>query len=283
MARKDILFPVGRLVEGSLTKPQTTNMEGGALTTKSGPNAGQPRVDYFFAVAIPKHGEQSWAQTPWGAIIYGAGQEGFPAQMQSPTFAWKVKDGDSTIPNLKGKIPNQKEGYPGNWIVYFSSGFAPKTVNANGSAIVDPESIKLGHFVQVFGNVGSNGSAMKPGVFINHSMVAHSGFGPEIYVGPDPASVGFSNAAAPAGMSATPVAALPAAAANGAAGPATLPGVPVPTPVQVIPTVPNAAILAPPPPVAKQLTPKAAGATYDQLIGAGWTDALLVQHGYLTA
>ena len=31
------------------------------------------------------------------------------------------------------------------------------------------------------------------------------------------------------------------------------------------------------------MTAKAAGATYEAMIGAGWTDALLVQHGMMTA
>jgi hypothetical protein len=328
MARKDILFPVGRLVEGSLTKPQTTDMEGRPLTVKSGANTGQARVDYYFAVAIPKGNEQPWAQTPWGAIIYQAGVDAFPNHVASPTFAWKVKDGDSRIPNAKNKIPQDKEGFKGHWIVNFSSGFAPKTFNSNGTAVVDPESIKLGHYVQVFANVDGNGSALKPGVFINHSMVSHSGFGPEIYVGPDPTAVGFGQAPAPAGMSATPVAGI-ATTANvpGAAAPpppvaAAAPPPPVaghmmtpkaagqsyeamcasgwtdalliehgmmlaPTAapaMPAVPTVPNPAILAPPPlPAAHAMTPKAAGATYEALIAAGWTDALLIQHGMMTA
>jgi hypothetical protein len=29
------------------------------------------------------------------------------------------------------------------------------------------------------------------------------------------------------------------------------------------------------------MTDKAAGATYEQMIGAGWTDQLLVQHGMM--
>ena len=29
------------------------------------------------------------------------------------------------------------------------------------------------------------------------------------------------------------------------------------------------------------MTPKAGGATYEQMIAAGWTDALLIQHGHM--
>jgi hypothetical protein len=31
------------------------------------------------------------------------------------------------------------------------------------------------------------------------------------------------------------------------------------------------------------MTPKAAGQTYEALIAAGWKDALLIQHGLMTA
>jgi hypothetical protein len=293
MSRQDILFPVGRLVEGSLTQAQTTDAENKPLVVKSGPNIGQPRVDYYFAVAIPKGAEQSWAQTDWGGKIYAIGQAAFPNMMQNPAFAWKVKDGDSQIPNRRGKKPCDKEGHPGHWIVSFSSGFAPKAFDAKGQSVVDPASIKLGHYVQVFGNCDGNGSPNQPGVFINHSMVAHAGFGPEIYVGPDPTGVGFGTGATPAGMSATPVAGIasPANVPNAGAlpspaGNAPLPGMPNPggtTPVVPAPAtavVPAPEILAGP---QRQMTPKAGAITYEQFIATGnWTDELLIRDGYMT-
>ena len=101
--RTDILTPAARLVQGSLYKPNTTDAEGKPLVNKSGPNIGQPRVEFYFAVAIPKGGEQHWSQTAWGAVILGVGREAFPQAHQAPTFAWKVKDGDSTVPNRRGK------------------------------------------------------------------------------------------------------------------------------------------------------------------------------------
>ena len=46
----------------------------------------------------------------------------------------------------------------------------------------------------------------------------------------------------------------------------------------------------PPPPAydgfmpgAKTMTAKAAGQTYEAMVGAGWTDATLIEHGYMTA
>ena len=62
--------PVGRLLMGSLYNPQTTDMEGNPLVIRSGPNAGQPKVQYFFAVGIPKGLETHWSQTPWGQLIW---------------------------------------------------------------------------------------------------------------------------------------------------------------------------------------------------------------------
>src|ERR1700733_10382568 len=108
--RIELLTPVGRLVQGSLYEPQTTDAENKPLTIRSGPNGGQPRVDFYFALAVPKGGEQHWSQTQWGAKIWQAGHVGFPnGQTQSPTFAWKVTDGDSQVPNRMGKKPADRE------------------------------------------------------------------------------------------------------------------------------------------------------------------------------
>ena len=281
MARTNFTTPVGRLVMGSLYKPQTTDADGKPLVVKSGPNAGQPKVTYFFALAIPKNpGETHWSQTPWGATIYKAGSEAFPQACQAPSFAWKVVDGDSTIPNKKGIAPITREGYKGNWVISFSSGFAPKIYNNDGSqAIVEPDAVKLGYFVQVNADVDGNGSNQNPGVYINHSMVALSAYGPEIVVGADASSVGFGQAPLPAGATTTPPAAFtpPAQPAPVAAAPAPMP---TPNPAFLQPPVPAAPPVAPVAP-AHVMLPPAQGATYEAMIAAGWTDALLVAHGMM--
>lgn len=281
MSRINFTTPVGRLVMGSLYKPQTTDADGKPLVVKSGPNAGQPKVTYFFALAIPKNpGETHWSQTPWGATIYKAGSEAFPQACQAPSFAWKVVDGDSTIPNKKGIAPITREGYKGNWVISFSSGFAPKIYNNDGSqAIVEPDAVKLGYFVQVNADVDGNGSNQNPGVYINHSMVALSAYGPEIVVGADASSVGFGQAPLPAGATTTPPAAFtpPAQPAPVAAAPAPMP---TPNPAFLQPPVPAAPPVAPVAP-ARVMLPPAQGATYEAMIAAGWTDALLVSHGMM--
>lgn len=288
--------PVGRLVLGSLYKGQTTDAENRPLVIKSGPNAGQPRVDYFFAVAIPKGAETHWASTEWGKLIWETGHKAFPnGQGNSPAFAWKVTDGDSIVPNRAGRRPCDREGYAHHWVLHFSSGYAPKIFTADGSApIVEPDAVKLGYFVQVAGSVAGNESLQQPGVFLNHNMVALSGYGPEIVVGPDPKSVGFGQSPLPAGASAVPLGGM----APVVTGAPSVPGVPTPTPAPLpaqVTVVPNHTFVAgpgaalPPPPAPSVVAPvhvmlpAANGATYEQMRAAGWTDQQLVQHGMMSA
>lgn len=305
MSNKAVNFtsPVGRLVWGSLTKARDKDAEGKPLVIKTGPQAGQPRVDYGFGLAIPKGTETHWATTHWGKLIWEAGHAGFPGgQANAPTFAWKVTDGDSQIPNRKGVKPCTKEGYPGHWVLSYSSSYAPKTFNANGTEAIPAESIKNGYYVQVAGNVAANGSANQPGVYLNHQMVALSAYGAEIVSGPDASQVGFGQGTTlPAGASATPVGGM---AATGAA-----PTPPVPaTPAAAAPAAPvppahgaappynailgagaAAAAPAPPPPAAppapvaagRQMTAAANGLTYEQYIASGWNDDMLRANGLM--
>ena len=248
MAQKvNITSPVGRIVMGSLYDPSTTDAEGKPLVVKTGPNAGQPRVNYFFALAIPKGAEPHWAHTPWGQQIWNVGNQAFPNAAQSPAFAWKIEDGDSQIPNKKGRKPCDNEGWRGHWILKFSGGFAPKVYQQEGAGYVQvtqKDFCKPGYFVEVAFSVEGNGSQSQPGVYINHSMVCFRAYGPEISFGPDVASAGFGAAPLPAGASMTPPAgAIPMPQAP-AAAPA-LPGAPAgyaPPPVPAgVPQIPGAA------------------------------------------
>jgi len=315
--------PTGRLVWGSLYKPRTTDFDGNPLTIKSGPDAGKATQRYEFGLAIAKApGETHWAYSELGKKIWAVGHAAFPGgQAQRPDFSWKVVDGDSKIPNKKGGIPCEKEGFPGHWVFTFSSTFAPRVYNANGTQqIVEEGAVKIGWFVQVAGSVQGNTGA-SPGVYLNHAMVALQGYGPEIYQGPDPSQAGFGAGPAPAGMSATPVGGMPtgapavpgapAAPANppipGAPAPAAtlppapnappIPGAPAPTAVVPHPTIlqppvaPPAAPAAPaappaPPaapvvPAGPQMTAKAGGQSYAAFIAQGWTEAQMREHGYL--
>lgn len=275
--------PVGRLVGGSLYKPQDKDASGAPLVIKSGPNVGKPTVRYWLPLAIPKGAEQHWNQTPWGALIWKAGASGFPAQHQSPSFAWKVIDGDSTVPNKRGRKPCDNEGYPGHWVLNFGGTFAPKAVNANGSEYhSEPGYIKAGDWVQIAGSVAPNGTQANPGVYLNYSLVSLQGLGEEISQGPDPTQVGFGTMPLPPGVSLTPPPGLPATGA--APAPAAAPVVVQPNPAFLTPPpLPPAAPPVAPPPAApaRVMTAKAGGVTFEAMIAAGWTEAQLREHGYL--
>ena len=323
MAQKvNITSPVGRIVMGSLYDPSTTDAEGKPLVVKTGPNAGQPRVNYFFALAIPKGAEPHWAHTPWGQQIWNVGNQAFPNAAQSPAFAWKIEDGDSQIPNKKGRKPCDNEGWRGHWILKFSGGFAPKVYQQEGAGyvqVMQKDFCKPGFFVEVAFSVEGNGSQSQPGVYLNHSMVCFRAYGQEITFGPDVASAGFGAAPLPVGASMTPppgaipMPQAPAAAPVGYAPPPGLPQVPgvapaplapagfaptpsvpvpgAPAPIPVTPNpgfvqVPPPAPMAPPPaPVApvRQMTAAAQGIPYESYVAAGWSDALLVQNGLMLA
>jgi hypothetical protein len=295
--RIDVLFPTGRVVQGSLYKAQDKDGDGKPLVVKSGPNMGKPTVKFFFALAVPKT-QQHWANESWGAPIWALGHSLWPqGQAQAPTFAWKIEDGDSTIPNKKGKKNCDREGFPGCWVINLSSGYAPRIYNSNGTQAIDtPDYVKLGYYVQVQATVDSNRSDMNPGLFINHGLVAFQGFGDEIHSGPDAAAVGFGQGPAPVGMSAAPkggltppapgAPAVPAPAAPAPAPAAPAPAAPVapqPAPVAV---APQPAMIAPPvapappaAPVGPTMTAKANGATFEQMAAAGWTLETMKAHG----
>lgn len=293
MSTANFTTPVGRLLWGSLTVPQTKDADGNPLIIKNGPDKGKATQRFAFGLGVPKVTESHWNQTDWGKEFVRIAQADFPGgQANLPTFAWKVIDGDSTVPNRKGVPPCKREGFPGHWVIAFASSFQPKTVNRDGSAAIDPSLIKLGHYVQVAGSVGGNGSINQPGLFVNHRFVAHAGFGPEIVVGPDPSAVGFGQSPLPAGASATPVAALPTGASPVpapvvAAPPAPAPAAPV-APAAPLPVRPHTPFLTPAPPAPAPaptgpvMTEKAPpGVSYAQMIAAGWTHAQLVEHGYV--
>ena len=320
MAQKvNITSPVGRIVMGSLYDPCTTDAEGKPLVVKTGPNAGQPRVNYFFALAITKGAEPHWSHTPWGQQIWNVGNQAFPNAVQSPAFAWKIEDGDSQIPNKNGRKPCENEGWRGHWILKFSGGFTPKVYQQEGAGyvqVMQKDFCKPGYFVEVAFSVDGNGSQSQPGVYINHSMVCFRAYGPEISFGPDVASAGFGQSALPVGASMTPPAgaipmphapaaapALPGAPVGYApppvpAGIPQIPGVapaplpqggfapmpsgPVPDAPAPIPVMPNTGFVQVPPPV-RQMTATAQGIPYESYIAQGWTDALLVQHGMMMA
>jgi hypothetical protein len=239
------------------------------------PKAGQPKISYFFAVAIPKAAnETAWWDTAWGKEAVAIASAAWPqGQWQTPSFAWKIEDGDSTIPNKRGRRNAASEGFPGNWIVNFSSGFAPKIILPGNppQPLVEPDVVKLGYWVEVLGTIRSNETASNPGIYVNHDMVAFRGRDKEIFAGIDPASVPFGQSAVPSHVTMAPTASggsgfpaqLPQAGApavpggmpmqGGPASPAvpSMPGAPVGAGVAVpggtpLAVQPSASFIAPP-------------------------------------
>jgi hypothetical protein len=287
----NITTPVGRIVQGSLYDKQTKDFDGNLLVVKTGLNAGQPRISYFFALAIPKGTETHWALTEWGKQIWAVGHAAFPVAAQRSDFAWKIDDGDSTIPNKRNRRPCDQEGFRGCWVLKLSQGFQVKCCNADGSVLItEPGAIKCGYYVQVNLNVASNDNQNNPGVYLNPAIASLQGYGPEIVVSIDPAAAGFGKAVLPPGASATPVGEF--------TPPATVapqPAATAPPPAAAVPAVPHPAMMtasapggsmttaAPPPPTAAKTMTAKASAPYDAYIKQGWTDALLVQHGLMNA
>lgn len=302
--RLEFLSPVGRFVWGSFTVPKTKDMAGNLIVYKSGPQAGQPRPDYRFAIAIPKKGEQHWSQTEWGAKIYNFAQVAFPGgESTFPTFAWKIVDGDSTqLKHPKGKKPCDRIGYPGNWVLTFSNATPPQLVNTQGQQILEQNFVNLGDYVRVFGNVNKNKTDTNPGLYLNHKFVAFMGYGERIILGPSAEDIEWGDELPP-GASQTPVANFNPASVGAVVTPFQAPGyqhVPSTTtslaaaaPASVAPSVhppvqPYTQILNPPvmptPPQAPKprvMTPLAGAYTYEQYIAAGWDDTKLIQQGYM--
>lgn len=291
--RVDFTSPVGRLVQGSLYKGNDKDAEGNVLLHKSGPNTGKPgRLQYFFALAIPKGNETHWAETSWGAIIWQVGHTAFPQAAKSEDFSWKVVDGDSAKVNKEGNAPRDKEGFAGNWVLKFTGGYAPKVYRPEGNGVVqviEEGYVKTGYYVEVLASADGNGSQKQPGVYVNHNAVCFRAFGTEIVSGPDVSQAGFGVSALPAGASAVPLGSVAMPAAPGVQSlpsppppPPSVPVIPNPSFLNV-PAIPAAPSAVPAPPASgPQMTAKANGASREQMVAAGWTDANLVAHGFMT-
>lgn len=275
--------PVGRLVGGSIYEGNDKSYDGAQLTMK---DKVTPRKDFSFSVAFPKTpGVGHWANEEWLKPIWALAHAAWPnGEAGRPDFAFKITDGDSTVPkkgknNQPGKKPCDLIGHPGNWVVRFSGSTAPRVCDKTGqSFIVEPGIIKLGYYVQVLGVVKDNAPSPTPGLYWNHSIVAFTAHGEEISFGPDLSEATFGNAPLPAGALLAPPPGLTAPAPNVPGG--------APLPPSSIPAYPTAS--APVAPVyvapARVMTAKAGNYTFEQMMAMpGWTEALLISEGYVLA
>lgn len=316
---KQLSFSKGRIVWGAPSKTKDKDKAGKPLTTKSG----EPRIKCDFGVAIPKNGTTVFWQTTWGAEMYQLGLAAFPhlfdpaskALLPGRKMSWKVTDGDSQIPNENGRKPCEQEGYPGCWVIAFGSSYVPRCVRFDNGAWVDidPAQIKTGHEVEIAGSIDSNGDSSKPGIYVNHGLVAHAGILAEIVSqGIDPSAAGFTpsfsgsfptpaaglpaaGAPAPGLPGAAPAASLPAAALPGlpaaslpATGVAPAPGFLAPgTAAPLAPAAPAApaAPLAPaapaPVPSGPTMTAKAGGVPWASFAAQGWKEVDARAQGFI--
>ena len=268
----EIKTPEGRIVAGHPMK-----MKGVKDTVTNQPKMQAdgitPRTESFIGLAIRKGGETHWNQTEWGAKIHQAGQEGWPnGEFNSPTFSWKITDGDSQIPNKKGKKPCDREGYPGNWIINLSTGIPLRCFHAGHyqphEVIQNENEIKTGDYARVFIRAKGNAPSQSPGVYLNPELFELSRAGELIITesGADAVAV-FGDGAAPVT--------------------ATTPGGTIAPGVGVMPPAAPAAAVTPAPDFLNNAAPAAAvtppaptmynvgGQQYtaDALKQAGWTDA----------
>lgn len=293
--RTEILTPIGRLVQGSLYEPNTKDALGNPLVIKSGSKAGQERVSYFMAIAIPKNNHLPWQQTDFGMKMTQVAQRDFPnGQSSHFGFAWKLIDGDDTVPNKRGNKPCDQPGFKGCWILKFSGGFAPLIYDTrnNLKQMLEKDAVNLGDYIQIFGHITGNNSSQQPGVYLNHQMVGFIGYGERIVLmgTPDPKSVGFGGSL-PQGASLTPLAASnfnpstqplstnpnqnantapssPVQPHHGILNPSNLP--PLPQSAPSLPVQPQ-----------RIMTPKAGNFTYDDYIAIGWSETQLRAEGMM--
>jgi hypothetical protein len=251
--RLESYTPVGRIVAGSVSKPQLLDMSGKPRT----------KPQYFFALAVRKDdpaindlltqiytfGIQSYSHLP--AIQQRAQQWLQPGSQ----FAWKIDDGDNQ--KFAGKI-----GYPGHWVFKFGTTYALRTVDRELKSMA-AELIRNGYFAVVAFNIVANGkSDHTAGIFMNPSVVQFVAYGEEILGGAPieallPAAIPatlppgafmtpMTPAARVAQLTATPVTSLPPGASMtpglsiGPASPNAVLTPPVPAPGFTTPTGVNA-------------------------------------------
>ena len=284
----EITTPVGRLVGGHpMVQHQVIDENTKQPKLDS---SGQPQMQTYIGLAIPKGQETDWKQTPWGQAIYQEAVNSWPnGEYQMPTFAWKVVDGDSAVPNRRGNKPCDREGYPGHWIINASSFFTIKCYNRGQyephQAIQRKEAIKPGDYCRMVINVKGNNPSQSPGVYVNPDLFELYQAGQEIVLSTGPSAAetfGATEAALPAGAIVdTNVQQLQSDLPPANSG-APMPNVQTPPPVQQQQqAMPGQGAQTPPPPVQPHpeilngpVSRNLNGQVYteDALRGAGYTD-----------
>lgn len=302
----------GRLMWGSLYDPTTTDFDGNPLEPLA---PGKPHPGFIrFGLGIPKRpGETHFSQSELGKVVWAQGHRDHAATATRDDFSWKAQDGDSTRPGkpFRGKPgvpPCEKEGYPGHWVFTFNclaAPYPPKIVDSVGNPapqLLTKDAIMPGDCIQVAGSVVGNTGA-SPGVYLNPDAVSFQGAhvkGRLSTGGIDTTKVGFGQGPRPAFVTDMPTNSPPpppAATATGSPPPPPPSGGSAPPPPPSTAVQPSQTFLAPPPPAASApppppppppaavagpvMTAKAAGATFQQFLASGWTEANLRSNGYI--
>ena len=281
----DLLTPVARLVSGHpmISYPVVDDKTNLPKLDK----IGQPMNSTTVGLAFAKGAETHWNQTVWGAAIWAAGSAAWPnGEFNAPTFAWKVIDGCSAIPNKKGNKPCDREGYKGHWVLFASTMFSIPSYHVGRyeahQVIQDKNELKTGDYVRLSFNVVGNNPSISPGVYINPSLLELSRAGIAIV------SANAPDAASAFGGS-TPDVPANALVDNSVQAPTTAPALtqPVVTPAHdlVAPqgniAAPGAEIAPPvitPPPIVTEESYNYNNAVYTKsalLAMPGWTEAHL--------
>ena len=201
------LTPVGRIVNGH---PMETRPVTDSQTKQPKLDAQmQPITETYFGFAIPKAGETHWRETAWGMPIWQAGAEGYPQHHMGRDFSWKIVDGDDQTPNRSGNVPAQQEGYPGHWVIHFTTRFGITCFMdghfAPHEAIQNPKQFKRGDYGKVVFNTKDNkvngANAQTPGVYVNPVFFAFVEAGQEI-MGAAPDAAAAFGVQAPAAVQA---------------------------------------------------------------------------------
>jgi len=319
--RTSITSPVGRLVAGSLYKEVTTDFDGNPLKYKTGTKVGQSRVEFYFGLAIPKTKanwwEEPWGQQILnvGSVAFpGSYQRKDFAWKITDGDSIELNKRNKRPCDNEGYKGHWVLGLRGGYApkVY-------KAENGAFVQVTEPDFVKPGYYVEVAFNVEGNGNQNNPGVYLNHSMVCFRAYGPEINFGPDVNDAGFGQSALPAGASLAPPPSaipMPASSASAQNAPIPVPSAPaVPAvssgPIPVLPnpqflqmpapavvtgviqsnlpngaSLSNAGAIPPPPAPASPSSPSyrmrdAAMGTREEWLAKGWTDAQMIQGGYM--
>ena len=212
MTIEKLNLPVGRIVSGNPAKKEVKT-DFHSRKPIIGED-GQPIYQWRCSIAFPK---EEFNNSVWPLLQQEAATlypNGTP-----PEFSWKVIDGDSPACPKGSNVPyNTREGYPGHWVVKFSTqAFAPGVYKYENGAYrqMTENEVHCGDYVVPNVTIKAHNNN-DGGLYFNPNMFKHVGYGQIIVSasgGNPEEAFGNTDHPLPQGASATPV--VPAAAPTG--------------------------------------------------------------------